>query len=353
MTDAGSDRDDPTATAVERLSAGGLALVIDEFRRLGMVGVAAERATPAITNFLTLRCRGILYVGLPGERLDALGIPPQPRSPSGPSNLRVPVDRLEPRTTGISAADRTRTVLGLLDQSLRPQDFRQPGHVTPVVVHPDGTLGRPRVPEALQDLVRTAGGGAGVFFCGVLDEQGELARPPELEHFAARHDLPVLRIHDVVRARRRRDGWPEPPLALQELDLEFRHRRALVRSTGVHEVHDVLPVAVHALCIRSQLGGGCACGEDLRRSLEALGSGPGAVVLLWSSHDLHADAGHRVDGQELEALAALVAADLAGGRAGALDVAAAPERPGAAGLAHFDSQAGDFAAALDARRPAT
>jgi 3,4-dihydroxy 2-butanone 4-phosphate synthase len=135
---------DPLDRAAAAFQDGQAVLFVNEIRDIGVVGAPAGVVSAVMMNFLVSVCRGVVYVAVPEQRLASLDIPPQPHTESGPGHVHVPVDAVADVTTGISAADRARTVHALIDDDARPRDHRQPGHITPMAMHPDGLLGPQR-----------------------------------------------------------------------------------------------------------------------------------------------------------------------------------------------------------------
>jgi 3,4-dihydroxy 2-butanone 4-phosphate synthase len=144
--------------------------------------------------------RGLICVAMPGERLDALDIPlmVSRNTESLKTAFTVSVDYIPGTTTGISAADRAKTVRALVSEESRPEDFARPGHIFPLRANPQGVLGRTGHTEAAVDLCRLAGKYPCGTICEVANDDGTMARLPQLEVFAERHGLLVLTIKDLV-----------------------------------------------------------------------------------------------------------------------------------------------------------
>lgn len=191
--------------AVAAIDRGGMVVVVDSKDREneGDLVMAAERVTPAAVNFMVTHGRGLICVPMLAERLEALWIPPMVRrgANSYGTAFHVSVDHRS-CSTGISAADRARTIGALADESTNSRSFTRPGHVFPLAYQAGGVLERAGHTEASIDLARMAGLSAAAVICEIASDDGTMARLPELTRFAARHRLPVLAISDLIAHRR-------------------------------------------------------------------------------------------------------------------------------------------------------
>lgn len=188
--------------AIAALARGGMIVVVDDENREneGDIIVASEAITTEAIAFMMKHARGLICVAMDGERLDALDIPLM--VPENTEYLKtaftVSVDCLSGTTTGISAADRAATVKALMDPSAAADDFARPGHIFPLRAHPRGVRGRPGHTEAAVDLARLAGKAPSGVICEVANDDGTMARLPELIAFAERHQLPLVSIEDLI-----------------------------------------------------------------------------------------------------------------------------------------------------------
>lgn len=287
---------------------------LNELRNLGVAGVPIRTLTPDMVNFLARACRGLHYVAVSRERLEALGIPRQEPSGRAPGHLHVPVDALGPVTTGISAADRYETAVRLVDLTYGPSDFRQPGHLTPMELHPDGLVGRMGLAEAMQEVALEVGASEGVLFCGILDAEGEMAGARTLEAFGQEHDLPVVRIADVMRTHRSAVGWERRPAVT--FDLPYLGISSAVRASHGPMKLDTVEVVVWAMCVDGDALGDCRCvaAGQAARAWIAEGASPRLLVTTWSGRG-RASCASALDVEVAERLADLVAADHFGARA--------------------------------------
>lgn len=188
--------------AIAALARGGMIVVVDDEDREneGDIIVASDLVTSDTIAFMMKHARGLICVAMEGERLDALDIPLMvPRNTElHKTAFTVSVDYLPGTTTGISAADRAATVRALMEPGSRPADFARPGHIFPLRAHPQGVRGRPGHTEAAVDLARLAGKSASGVICEVANDDGTMARLPELLVFAEAHKLPLITIKDLI-----------------------------------------------------------------------------------------------------------------------------------------------------------
>ncbi|MCP2158778.1 3,4-dihydroxy-2-butanone-4-phosphate synthase [Agrobacterium tumefaciens] len=188
--------------AIEAISRGEMVIVVDDEDREneGDIIAASDSITPQQIAFMMNHARGLICVAMPGERLDALDIPLMVlrNTESLKTAFTVSVDYIPGTTTGISAADRAKTVRALVSEGSRPEDFARPGHIFPLRANPAGVLGRTGHTEAAVDLCRLAGKYPCGTICEVANDDGTMARLPQLEIFAERHGLLVVTIKDLV-----------------------------------------------------------------------------------------------------------------------------------------------------------
>ncbi|MGV1926242.1 3,4-dihydroxy-2-butanone-4-phosphate synthase [Agrobacterium tumefaciens] len=188
--------------AIEAISRGEMVIVVDDEDREneGDIIAASDSITPQQIAFMMNHARGLICVAMPGERLDALDIPlmVSRNTESLKTAFTVSVDYIPGTTTGISAADRAKTVRALVSEGSRPEDFARPGHIFPLRANPAGVLGRTGHTEAAVDLCRLAGRYPCGTICEVANDDGTMARLPQLEIFAERHGLLVVTIKDLV-----------------------------------------------------------------------------------------------------------------------------------------------------------
>ncbi|MGI8775153.1 MAG: 3,4-dihydroxy-2-butanone-4-phosphate synthase [Actinomycetota bacterium] len=194
--------------AIAEIKAGRMVIVVDDEDREneGDLIFAAEKATPELISFMVRHCSGIICVPMEAERLEALNLPlmATENTEAMRTAFTISVDARAGTTTGISAADRATTIQALLDPATRPTDLARPGHIFPLRYTPGGVMRRAGHTEAAVDLARLADLQPAGVLCEIVNEDGTMARLPDLERFAAEHDLLVISIADLIRHGR---GW--------------------------------------------------------------------------------------------------------------------------------------------------
>src|SRR5262249_49320277 len=196
--------------AVDDIRAGKMVIVVDDADREneGDLTIAAEKATPAAINFMARYGRGQICLSLTGDRLDELDIPLAVNANTTPFGTAfcVPIDAKHNVTTGISAADRAATVLAAVHPSTKSSDLLRPGHVSPLRARDGGVMVRAGQTEASVDLARIAGLYPAGVICEVMNEDGTMARVPQLARFAKRHGLLMVTVADLIKYRMRTES---------------------------------------------------------------------------------------------------------------------------------------------------
>ncbi|MCX7750886.1 MAG: bifunctional 3,4-dihydroxy-2-butanone-4-phosphate synthase/GTP cyclohydrolase II [Candidatus Bipolaricaulota bacterium] len=283
--------------AVEALRAGRMIIVVDDEDREneGDLVMAAEKVTPEAVNFMLREARGLLCVPLPRAWARRLDLKPmvEPPEDSHETAFTVSVDARWGVTTGISAADRARTILVLADPDSGPEDLARPGHVFPLIAREGGVLRRAGHTEAAVDLCTLAGLQPVGVICEIMNEDGTMARLPELSRFAEKHGLPILTIADLIAYRKKREKLVErvcsaelPTKSGQFKIITFRdlitgqEHLALVKGEVAGE--EPVLVRVHSECLTGDALGSlrCDCGDQLRAALERI-EREGKGVLLY------------------------------------------------------------------------
>lgn len=262
----------------------------------GDLTLAAQFATPEAINFMAKEGRGLICLALTGTRCEQLGL--QPMAAHNESKFEtaftVSIEAREGVTTGISAADRARTIRVAIDPESSPCDLVQPGHVFPLKAKPGGVLERAGQTEAAVDLCRLAGLNPAGVICEVMNDDGTMARVPDLATFCRRHRLKMITVADLIAFRGQHDNLVERvvqtslPTQFGAFDIvgyralaEGRHHVALVKG-DVANRRDVL-VRVHSECLTGDTFGSlrCDCGQQLEASLAMIqAEGAGVVVYL-------------------------------------------------------------------------
>lgn len=191
--------------AAEDIRSGKMIIIVDDEDREneGDLVCAAEKVTPEIINFMAVHGRGLICLPLTEERCDELNLHPQTaeNTSSMGTAFTISIEAREGVTTGISAADRARTILTAVNPKTRPQDLARPGHVFPLRAKRGGVLVRVGQTEASVDIARIAGLQPAAVICEIMNEDGTMARLPELEAFACKHQLKIISVADLVRYR--------------------------------------------------------------------------------------------------------------------------------------------------------
>lgn len=284
--------------AIAAIARGEMVVVADDAEREneGDLIFAASKATPELLAFLVRHTSGVVCVAMPGERLDALGLPLMvaENSESFSTAFTVSVDWKYGTTTGISAADRSATIRALADPASPASGFARPGHVFPLRAKPGGVFRRPGHTEAAMDLARLAGQSPAGVLCEIVNEDGTMARGAQLLEFADRHGLHFVTIADLIAYRKQhepivmRTATARMPLP-QGVFTAHTYRSlvdgnehvALVKGE-VSGAQEVL-VRVHSECFTGDILGSlrCDCGEQLNEALVRIEQeGRGVVVYL-------------------------------------------------------------------------
>jgi len=196
--------------AVEAMRAGRMVIVVDDEDREneGDLTIAAEKVTPEAINFMARHGRGLICLSMTPERLDDLEIPLMVSQNSArfETAFCVSIEAKAHTTTGISAADRAATVLAAIDPATQPSDLARPGHMFPLRSRPGGVLVRAGQTEAAVDLARIGGLYPAGVICEIMNEDGTMARVPELATFARRHGLLIVTVADLIAYRIRTES---------------------------------------------------------------------------------------------------------------------------------------------------
>jgi 3,4-dihydroxy 2-butanone 4-phosphate synthase/GTP cyclohydrolase II len=285
--------------AIDDIRQGRMVVVIDDEDREneGDLTVAAEKVTPDVINFMARHGRGLICLPMTGERLDALRIPLMVQDEQNSARFGtafcVPIEAKQGTTTGISAADRARTVLAAVDPRTRPEDLARPGHMFPLRAVPGGVLQRSGQTEAAVDLARMAGLYPAGVICEIMSDDGTMARLPELERFCRRHRLRMITVKDLIRHRMSHErqvrkiaeaNLPTAHGAFRihafESLIDRQHNVALVM--GEVGPGDEVLVRVHSQCLTGDIfhSSRCDCGSQLEKALGII-SAAGKGVLLY------------------------------------------------------------------------
>jgi 3,4-dihydroxy 2-butanone 4-phosphate synthase / GTP cyclohydrolase II len=284
-------------TAIEHFRQGRIVIIVDDEDREneGDLAVAAEKVTPQAINFMATHGRGLICLALTEERCDELRLPLMVEDNTSPfgTAFTVSIEARGKVTTGISAADRAATVKTAIDPATRPEDLLRPGHVFPLRARRGGVLKRAGQTEASVDLAVLAGLAPAGVICEVMNEDGTMARVPDLAPFARRHGLLMITVSDLIRYRLGHEtlvqklASPRLPTAYGE----FRIHAYRSDVTGDENVALVMGeirgdeptlVRVHSQCLTGDIFGSarCDCGLQLQQALEKIRA-EGRGVLLY------------------------------------------------------------------------
>ena len=287
--------------AIAEIRAGRMIIVVDDEDREneGDLTIAAEKITPAAINFMARYGRGLICLSMTGQRLDELEIPlaVNANTTSFETAFCVPIDAKGRVSTGISAADRAATVLAAIDSATRPSDLARPGHMPPLRARDGGVLVRAGQTEAAVDLARMAGLYPAGVICEIMNEDGTMARVPELTKFAKKHGVLIITIADLIQYRMqterlvRRVASAELPtehgafrIYAYANQLDSETHVALVRG-DVGDGRDVL-VRVHSKCLTGDVfhSARCDCGAQLDTAMARIAE-EGRGVLLYLNQE--------------------------------------------------------------------
>ncbi|MDD2716034.1 MAG: bifunctional 3,4-dihydroxy-2-butanone-4-phosphate synthase/GTP cyclohydrolase II [Candidatus Wallbacteria bacterium] len=283
---------------IEDVQAGKLVIIVDDEDREneGDLMCAAQFATPEIINFMALHARGLICSPLSPERVERLRLPQMTPENSSPlkTAFTVSVEAREGVSTGISAGDRSVTIRKLSQADSSPEDFVRPGHVFPLAAKQGGVLIRAGQTEASVDLCRMAGLEPAAAICEIMNQDGSMARMPDLEIFAEKHGIKILTIEELIRYRLSRECvvsvGDEAELPTQfgtfrligfQVNHKDEHHLALVM--GSWNLEDPVLVRVHSECLTGDSLGSlrCDCGAQLNYALSEIGrAGRGVLVYL-------------------------------------------------------------------------
>ncbi len=275
-------------------------LVDDEDRENeGDLVIAAEKVTPQAVNFMAGQARGLICLALTPERVEELQLPPQSHENTAAfgTAFTVSIDARRDITTGISAADRATTIRRAIDPKCKPADLARPGHVFPLKAQKGGVLKRAGQTEGSVDLARLAGLTPAGVLCEIMNEDGTMARVPELVKFARRHKLKVVTIKALIEYRLRRETFVKR-IADAQLPTLFGDFESVVFENevdgGTHialvkgPIDATKPtlVRVHSGCLTSDVFGSlrCDCRDQLHRAMEMIQK-EGRGVLLYLNQE--------------------------------------------------------------------
>jgi 3,4-dihydroxy 2-butanone 4-phosphate synthase/GTP cyclohydrolase II len=285
--------------ALEDIRAGKLVILVDDEDREneGDLCLAAEKVTPEAINFMAKHARGLVCLSLTEERLEQLRlsmmVPDYENSSGFGTAFTISIEARHGVTTGISAADRATTIRAAIADDARPNDIVRPGHVFPLRAREGGVLRRAGQTEGSVDLARLAGLKPAGVICEIMNDDGTMARLPDLVEFGQLHGIPILTIADLIQYRLRKETLVQRA-AVAEMPTAHGDFRAIIYENAIDhvdhlalvkgEIHAEQPVLVrvHSECLTGDAFGSrrCDCGEQLEAAMKMI-EDEGSGVLLY------------------------------------------------------------------------
>ena len=304
--------------AVAAIARGEIVVVVDDEDREneGDLIMAAEHATPAAITFFVRHTSGVICAPLMGERLDELNIPLMVRenTESHRTAFTYSIDYVHGTSTGISAADRSATIRSLTEPGTRPGDLGRPGHIFPLRYSEGGVLKRAGHTEAAVDLARMAGCYPAGVLCEIVNDDGSMARVPDLVGFCEEHGLLMISIAQLIKYRRQNEKlirriaeariptvWGDFTCYVYESVLDGEQHVAMVKGAVAGE-EDVM-VRVHSECLTGDVFGSmrCDCGVQLQAAMERIDEeGLGVLVYLRGHEGRGIGLGHKIRAYNLQ-----------------------------------------------------
>lgn len=288
--------------AIDEIKQGKMVILIDDEDREneGDLIMAAEKITPEAINFMARYGRGLICLTLTPERVEELALQPMSAENTAPygTAFTVSIDAIQGITTGISASDRAATILTAIHPTTRPLDLARPGHIFPIKAQKGGVLKRAGQTEGSVDLARLAELYPAGVICEIMNEDGTMARLPELIKFAQLNHLKIITVKDLIEYRLKRESFVRQvefanlpteygdfKVTVYEDDLDHNTHIALVKG-DIKNQERVL-VRVHSGCITGDIfrSKRCDCGEQLHQAIKMIEK-EGAGVLLYINQDV-------------------------------------------------------------------
>ena len=273
--------------AIEDIKAGRFVIVVDDEDREneGDLVIAAEKVTAEAINFMARHARGLICLPIIGKRLDELRIPLMVRENTSrfSTAFTVSVEAKHRVTTGISATDRAETVKAIINPSTKAEDLNRPGHMFPLRAREGGVLVRVGHTEAIVDLAKIAGLYPAGVICEILNEDGSMARLPQLEVMAAEHGIKIISVADLITYRRRHEKLVHR-VAVAKLPTRYGRFTAIAYRSDIDpdehialvmgdiSIDEPVLVRVHSECLTGDVFGSlrCDCGEQISLAMRAI-----------------------------------------------------------------------------------
>lgn len=284
--------------AIEDLKQGRMIILVDAAHREneGDLVVAAEKITPEAINFMIHEGRGLVCLTLLEEDLERLQIPMMvaKNTEKNQTAFTVSIDAAEGIATGISPADRAKTIQVAIDPHSKPADLVRPGHIFPICAKPEGVLARQGQTEGSVDLARLAGLKPAGVICEIINKDGSMARLPDLQKFSRKHGLTMISVQDIILYRTRHEViikelastqlpiQPHGEFQLKVFSNLLDNYQHLALIHGEIDPEKPCLVRVHSECLTGDLFGSqrCDCGWQLHTALEEIGKSGGVLVYL-------------------------------------------------------------------------
>jgi len=276
---------DTILEAIEDIKAGKMVIIVDDESREneGDLAMAAETVTPEAINFMAKEGRGLICMPIIGERLDELRIPLMVNENTARHStaFTVSIEAKHGVTTGISAQDRAATIKAVLDSTTQPEDLARPGHIFPIRAREGGVLVRAGHTEAIVDLAKLSGFYPAGVICEIMNDDGSMARLPQLKGIAARHGLKIISVADLITYRRRTEKlvrrvveaklptrYGEFTAIAYKSTIDPDEHIALVKGDVSGE--EPVLVRVHSECLTGDVFGSlrCDCGDQVNMALQ-------------------------------------------------------------------------------------
>jgi len=272
---------------IEDIRAGKFVIIVDDETREneGDLAMAAEKVTPKAINFMAKHARGLICLPIIKQRLDELGIPlmVQDNTSRHSTAFTVSIEARNKVTTGISAFDRAQPIKTVLAPDSKPEDLARPGHVFPIRARDGGVLVRAGHTEAIVDLARLAGFYPAGVICEIMNEDGTMARLPELENIASKYDLKIITITDLIAYRLRHEKLVQK-IAEARLPTKFGEFIVMSYKSNVDADEHValvkgdisgdkpVLVRVHSECLTGDVFGSlrCDCGDQIKLAMQSI-----------------------------------------------------------------------------------
>ena len=286
------------AEALEDFKEGKFVIVVDDEDREneGDLICAAEKITPEMVNFMLKEARGLLCAPITQSRCQELELPHQVQENTSMlgTPFTITVDKLEGCTTGVSANDRAATIRALADPTSTPQTFGRPGHINPLYAQDNGVLRRSGHTEAAIDLCRLAGLYPAGALMEIMNDDGTMARMPQLQEFSKKHGLKIITIKDLIAYRLQTESLVEKGVEV-DMPTDYGHFRIIPfrqKSNGLEHFalikgewkeNEPILVRVHSSCATGDILGSkrCDCGEQLHKAMQRIEQeGKGVIVYM-------------------------------------------------------------------------